>query len=247
MHHAGLVCIDFDGVICNSLNECMLTAYNAYFSRNLTDISMLPASYRELFTKTRYLVRDPGEYFVLLDAYYRGSFLTLEDFTRLIEDQSRLLKRFKIKFFEARGLLRLIDQRKWLELHPCYKQVVDFLLATNVPVVVVTTKDEESVKLLLKEYGLLERVLSVFGQNTLQRLGGKREAIIEACSVVGSNLNDTVFIDDHPMHLKEVQSCGVNLYYADWGFTPSEVAQEELPQGIRTLTLDHLSNLFKLN
>jgi len=33
---------DFDGVICNSIDECMLTSYNAFYNEELININDVP-------------------------------------------------------------------------------------------------------------------------------------------------------------------------------------------------------------
>ena len=64
---------DFDGVICDSLDECLLTSYNAFLRnkkrkrgliRNLDDI---PESIRDFYYRTRQYVRRPGEYLIIYE------------------------------------------------------------------------------------------------------------------------------------------------------------------------------------
>ena len=64
-----ILVLDFDGVICNSLDECMFSAYNAYLSinnrpnkiNNLNEINKLT---KEEFYRLRPFIKS-GEEFIL--------------------------------------------------------------------------------------------------------------------------------------------------------------------------------------
>lgn len=241
-----LLCADFDGVISNSLNECMLVTYNAYSGEALEDIGRLPAGYRDAFRRTRYLVRDPGEYFLLVDAHAKGGELDGDAFMRQIEAKASVLADFKPRFFAAREALRSRDEQKWLRLHPAYLAFIEFLKTLEIPLYVVTTKDERSVGLLLADYDVADKVVAVFGQAALKSMGGKRGAIMEACRRTGVSPDEAVFIDDHPLHLRDVEGCGVNLCYAAWGYTPPGALAEALPKDARTVTLTDLASLLHI-
>lgn len=243
MRDIRLLCADFDGVISNSLNECMLVAYNAYFGESFENIDKLPQSYRDAFHRTRYLVRDPGEYFLLVDSHAKGAALDDATFMQQIQARFAAISDFKPRFFAAREVLRSRDEQKWLRLHPSYAPFIEFLKSLEIPLYIVTTKDEGSVWLLLDDYGLADKVEDVFGQASLKLLGGKRGAILEACRRTGFTPAEAVFIDDHPLHLRDVEGCGVNLCYATWGYTPAGALVGALPKGAHTVALDDLRAL----
>src|SRR3989304_782079 len=87
---------DFDGVIVDSIDECLLTSYNAYlqyqrisngFIEKLEDI---PKYNREEFYRTRKYVRPAGEFFVLYRAISDN--IKIESyviFRKLLEDNSK--------------------------------------------------------------------------------------------------------------------------------------------------------------
>ena len=49
--------LDFDGVICDSIDECMLTTYNSFNDTNKINISDVPSHFRKYFYEYRYHVR----------------------------------------------------------------------------------------------------------------------------------------------------------------------------------------------
>ena len=97
-----VLCLDFDGVICDSLDETLLVAYNGYqlFRRHrkntvciptdiktesFTGISHIPSEISELFRRLRYLVRPAGEYWLLMHLLHSGSpDITQEEFNGLL-------------------------------------------------------------------------------------------------------------------------------------------------------------------
>lgn len=236
-----LLCLDFDGVICNSMYECMLVAYNAYFDKHSVSIEMLPEDYREFFRMHRYLVRDPGEYFILVDQWMRGRALTASGFAEDVIAQLAEIKSFKTDFFVERRYLREKNIGAWIACNPLYQAFVDFLCRDKTSKCIVTTKDEESVNLILNAYGLTEEPIEIFGQRALTIYGGKRGAIIEACARYATAPERAVFVDDHLQHLLDVKEIGVNLRYATWGYCDPGLSLEHLPEGILPLFIDNLS------
>lgn len=236
-----LLCLDFDGVICNSMNECMLVTYNAYSESHLTTVADLPPAYRDTFQRHRYLVRDPGEYYLLVDRVPQGGALNQAWFKQALEREAAACTRFREKFFAARQVLRQQNMSAWLELHPCYRELVDFVKQASVPIDIITTKDEESVGLLLDEYGISDRVSRIFGQQALRVYGGKAQAIRHTCNERGVAPASTAYLDDHLQHLLDVRVTGVNLWYATWGYTDPSVSQ--VPSDVRVLTIDRVRDL----
>ena len=237
----GLLCLDFDGVICNSVNECMLVAFNAYSGTGYTGLDALPAGYRETFRRYRYLVRDPGEYFLLIDMFYRGADIDETRFADAVNQKAFRCRNFKVKFFAARRELRDRDLQAWLRLHPPYKGFVDFIKRVSVPIDIITTKDEESVNLLLQEYAVRDKVGHVFGQEALAIYGGKAGAIREACRRSGIAPGEVAYLDDHLKHLADVRETGAKLWYATWGYT--NPSPSEMPDDVHALVIDRAQEM----
>lgn len=232
-----LLCLDFDGVICDSLNECMLIAFNAYRGSSYVDVTELPVGYQNMFRQFRYLVRDAGEYYLLLDGFYKNANINVAWFAASLEHTSSLRDAFRENFFAARNTLRSHNLTAWLRLHPPYQEVIDFMQHVAVPIDIVTTKDEESVRILLDAYRVSDKVATVYGQKALALYGGKAGAINRSCFLHAVLPQTASYVDDHLQHLEDVRVTGVNLWHATWGYVDPLSA---VPADVQPLTLDRV-------
>jgi hypothetical protein len=219
----------------------MLVTFNAYSGSHYISIDDLPIGYQEMFRRNRYLVRDPGEYYLLISMFHQGEAISESRFIEMAGHEASACGNFKADFFEARRELRARNLQAWLGLHPLYTEFVDFLAHVPVPIDIITTKDEKSVNLLLEEYKISEKVGRVFGQEALKIYGGKAGAISEACRLSGVAASKVAYLDDHLQHLEDVRVTGVNLWYATWGYTNPSTSQ--VPDYIRTLTLERVQEI----
>ena len=64
------IALDFDGVICNSMDECMLVSFCSYFDLSISRnrFSEISSDQKENFKNYRYLVGPAHEYFDLWNA-----------------------------------------------------------------------------------------------------------------------------------------------------------------------------------
>jgi len=102
---SNLLLWDFDGVIIDSIDECLLTSYNAYlqyqgisngFIETLEDI---PKYYREEFYRARKYVRPAGEFFVLYKAVSDNIKIdSYGIFRKLLENNSGVITDFQKLF-----------------------------------------------------------------------------------------------------------------------------------------------------
>ena len=154
------VVFDFDGVVCDSTNECMVTAWNAWerwnkrdgFRRSLDEFTQ---SEIETFRPLRPYVRGAGEYYILMRAI-NSSNLSIssqndfDNFHRKWEDQ---LSPFKTIFFQERKRLRNEDLNSWVDLHKVYGDVIRVMkeLHNQNRLLIATLKDAESVRLILNK------------------------------------------------------------------------------------------------
>ncbi len=64
-----ILCLDFDGVLCDSIDECLLTSYNAYFEKYFDKIEKINQKFKNYFYEYRYFVRPAGEYLIIYKAF----------------------------------------------------------------------------------------------------------------------------------------------------------------------------------
>lgn len=215
---------DFDGVIVDSIEECLLVSYNAFLKYEMIsndffeDVKSIPVSVREEFRKTRKYVRRAGGYYILHQAMALGQ--KIQDragFEELFEDNIQAVKDYEDFFFSARVQLRAQRPQYWLDLHHPYawvkdkweglKQFFDFYVVSN--------KDVFSISLLLRNAGLALEEDHLFGQ---EFSSDKRMIIKHILDQTKVEKGRILFVDDNYYHLLDVRDLGVQLFFATWGY-----------------------------
>ena len=124
-----LIALDFDGVICNSINECMLVSYNAYFNRPQDkgiDYSEISSQLQNRFKKYRYLVGPAQDFYFLWKSLFSENTSSKEivkTYYQLKIDEAGMESSFVERFYYFRTKLKENHFRQWIILNPIYKQV----------------------------------------------------------------------------------------------------------------------------
>ena len=215
---------DFDGVICHSLDECLLTSYNAFRQYReddeplITSLADVTDDLRGFFYRTRQHVRRPGEYLILYEAF--GQERSLDDYSqfgKLLSEHIRDIEDYEGVFFKARERLRKNDISEWLALHHGYPWVNEKweALKETFQYYIVSNKDKESILLILKHLGLGISQKTIFGKE----FSMNKAAIIKYILSIGHNSKEKVYlVDDHFGHLMDVAPLGIRLFFATWGY-----------------------------
>lgn len=208
--------LDFDGVIIDSIDECFLLSKDVYygFSHFKYDIN----TYKKTFYRYRGFVNPPFEYMVLhktIESYLKNNSLDFKlKFTELkkniIEDQKN---KFEYLFFQLRKYYQE-DINNWLSLH----KITDYgktLQNKKLPdYFIVTTKNKESVRLLLNHYNIrIEKIFDIENHRLLMSKGNIISNFLDS-----SKYNQAVFIDDSVENLNSVKDKRIKCYFADWGY-----------------------------
>jgi phosphoglycolate phosphatase-like HAD superfamily hydrolase len=220
-----LVFLDFDGVLCDSIRECLVVGLEAY---NRVKGNAAPAAWQtaidpsldHFFRRHRWLVQPAGQYYVLFDSYFRSRRnLKPDRFADELAQMANDIAAFEEAFFDAREDCMSWNLGEWLKLNPLYPGTGDALwgLQTWAEMRIVTTKDEASVLEIAQAYGL--PLLSVFGRNAYRAAGSKRAMIGGILKKEDRPISSTVFLDDNVTNLIEVQPIGVRCFWATWGYS----------------------------
>ncbi|MCP4895727.1 MAG: hypothetical protein GY906_02035 [bacterium] len=252
-----VLALDFDGVICCSAGEVLLTGLEAY-------VDMVPSS-RFVETLSRFhgtsaldaalieqdefsrafqplvpLGNRAEDFGVALCALERGAKLidqqAYDEFYRSLD--SDWLSAFHEAFYRCRATSRDQDQASWLRLHRAYEPFVDILHrnCSKMTLAIATAKDECSVRLLLDFFGISDLFTDelILDKDTAIEKQVHLSLIAER---TGADMHRITFVDDKVNHLEGVQHLGVRLVLASWGYNTSrEVARaEELGFAVATL------------
>jgi phosphoglycolate phosphatase-like HAD superfamily hydrolase len=235
---------DFDGVACDSTEECLVTAWNAWgrgpFIRRPAEA---PAAFARFFRPRRVFVRGAGEYYVVCRAFEEGRpFKRQADFERLCKAWAAFQPAFAEKFFAARRRLRRVDLDAWIGLHGVHARVLKAMARLNREgrLCVVTLKDARSVELILGRRGLKLPRRRILDQ---ARIKSKMDGLRRAARDAGTTPQETMFLDDNVTHLLEPRREGVPCFLASWGYVTPEHRAAARRAGIPSATPAGLEKL----
>ena len=222
------VVFDFDGVVCDSTNECMVTAWNAWerwkkrngFRHRLDEFTQAEI---DVFRPLRPYVRGAGEYYILMRAINSSNNLitSQENFDEMHHEWEEKLTLFKATFFKERQRLRNEDLNSWIDLHDVYADVIDVMKNLNNQgrLLIATMKDGESVKLILKKNGINISPENILDQS---QISSKLEALDNFVANKKIKKENLCLIDDNVTHLIEPNNADFNVFLSGWGNTMEE-------------------------
>ena len=242
-----ILALDFDGVINNSLNECLISSYNAWQVIDSTvqwawSNSDIPQPIVDSFSANRYHARNGAEFWLILMASkLPTAAVTSEEFDQLRQEHASFLPEFEEIFFRMRNRYRSADMPRWLGLQTRYEQSLERYaeLLTTASCHIVTTKDLASVKFFNQHWSL-----GISEDNLWTReMDLPKSEIIELIANRANCLTGNIhFVDDHPDQVANVATTGANCYWASWGFQGALV--NAMPDGIPFPALTKLADLF---
>jgi len=212
--------LDFDGVICDSIDECMLNSYNTFNDANIVNINDLPKNYRNYFYKYRYHVRPAKEYYILCktcDHNVNLSRYKFDEYKKLFENE---MLEYESKFFQNRCDLKR-NILLWLSYHKIYEHASKFITSITNRIFILTTKDYDSVKMLAHHFGYFNKVEEIISRE----ISDDKEKLFDYLfNKHESLLNNTrvVFVDDNEFHLESVSKFPIDLYFAKWGYAKKQ-------------------------
>lgn len=231
---------DFDGVVCDSTNECLVTSWNAWeslrggaqFRTGLNDFSLSEIS---TFQELRPRVRGAGEYYVIYRSILEGNKIySQSDFDLAVRRHGQHLPQYAEIFHEMRKKLRALNLENWIKLHPIYKEVSVLLDECNKKnrLFIATLKDKESVKLILESCSIKINDDLIFDSALIK---SKLDALQQIQKKLGCDKSDLIFIDDNAMHLLEPHRASYNVNLAAWGAKMPDYIELSIKNGIPVL------------
>src|SRR5512138_3366484 len=123
MRDVPLLILDFDGVICDSLDECFVSSWPAYHTLyRKSPPPKVPITLRDDFARLRPFIRTGEDYLLIQEILTQGK--SVQDqaaFDALIAEAGpEKMRIFKELFTKARSELLEKDKRFWLSLNRIY-------------------------------------------------------------------------------------------------------------------------------
>jgi phosphoglycolate phosphatase-like HAD superfamily hydrolase len=243
-----IIVFDFDGVVCDSTDECMVSAWNAWekwegrmgFRRKIDEFSDLE---KDAFRKVRPYVRGAGEYFILKNAAAQNILLNgQEGFDQYSKKWAEFIDAFKKIFFESRNRLRGENLIAWIKLHPVFSEVIEILKGLNKQerLYIATLKDGESVRLILEHHGIKIPAEKLLDQSQIK---SKLQALEKIRLMVNKPKEEIIFLDDNYTHLVEPFNAGYPVYLTSWGGALPEFAEMARTNGVKSANIHELTDL----
>lgn len=241
-----MLALDFDGVVADALQECAAVTWHAGpFGRGATAprlpdaIDEVPQSFIETFRQVRAYSRTLDDFMVANVLHERPGSIdrqlfqsTRELHRRDLADQAAVAER-------VRGKWRDQQYDQWTGLHTVHPEVAELIANARQDIVIVSAKDAESIKAVLKLHGLDEKVSRIEGacknkRHVLQAL------LNHDPDMAGGGI---IFVDDSIENILDARDLPVRVEWAGWGYHGPEDLAVAAEHDVRML---HLSEVAKL-
>jgi phosphoglycolate phosphatase-like HAD superfamily hydrolase len=217
--------LDFDGVICDSVDECFASSWTAYHHLFLNRPPVEATSKaRAAFAHLRPFVRS-GEDFVLIQQMIDGGFSV--DSQAAFDEQARRagplsLGRFKELFYSARASLLLGNRNAWLRMNRVYPHVAEGIagLPRGAPLFILSTKRPRFIAEILDAQGIVvprERILHSDGEPKIAAVERLRAE---------KGFEESVFVEDQIDAIRGNANPRIRAFLATWGYVQPEWLRE---------------------
>lgn len=240
---SGALVVDFDGVVCDALEECALVTWLGVHG---VDPDLPVSAYRravsptfsEKFATVRNFSRTLDHFAVAHSGHIGPPRSRIEFDQRFDALSGDFLAAFVRRANMARNRCREEEPRFWLGMHSIYPGISDLLRRHTGRVHVITAKDAASVRSILRANGLGAAVSEIYGE-----VSAKDEVMLALCAEHKVEVTDTVFIDDNLTNVERVAAVGAQSHWAKWGYhTPEDIRKADGSE-VRRLNLSDLPGI----
>jgi len=244
-----ILALDFDGVISDSIRECLVVAHNAFaaFARQdnrIEGFEQLDSDHVDKLRFMRNFIRSGEDYVYITFALNKGLVLqNQQEFDTFAEEYQNLREQFLDIFYKERQEFSQKKTAQWIRLNPLYEGMQEFLSAFphKRNLYVITTKKTEFADKILKGNGVemaFEQMLHATPDN------GKDKIITMLLRKRNVAPARFYFVDDQVDTLLKVKSSGIHCILAEWGYNnPHQIELAEKNQ-IRKMKLHELYEYF---
>lgn len=239
----GILVTDFDGVLCDTIGECMFSSYNAYQRINKSylaeELSDIDLPKRKEFRRLRPYIRSGEDYLLLFYAINNEIDLSCQsDFDELREKHKSKLNEYKKALYAERDILINDKKEFWLSLNPLFEagsHLKGISIFDNL--FILSTKKKEYVIEILKHHKI-----PFPEQNIIYTPAS--EKIKNLSTLIGSNkaeITKSAFVEDQVEFLVNSKNLGINIFLVNWSY--SDEKQKESAANNHIPIID--SNKFK--
>lgn len=223
-----LLFLDFDGVICDSIDECFLSSWIAFYRYYLgQEPPAVSLQLHRQFGQLRPYIRDGQDYLLIHQILKQGGWVRNQaEFDLLIEQAGKeQMAAFKQLFYRGRNFLLDEDFTYWYRLNHLYSHITPHITreADNENLFILSTKKPEYIAAIFGFNGI------VFNEDRILYPGTRSKS-----SVIKEILADrpgctALFVDDQIDHLTKEQHSTIQPYLASWGYIKPEWLNGPVP------------------
>jgi phosphoglycolate phosphatase-like HAD superfamily hydrolase len=229
---------DFDGVLCDSVQECALITYNAYNKllsssyQRILSLEEIELSKREQFRKLRPYIRGAEDFvpiFVAIENNIRIA--NQKDFDTLRAEHEKDLLKYQEAFYAERDFLLQHEKELWLSLNLFFEGIEDALKQCTSfdQIYILTTKRQADVLEIFQYQGIpfpAEHVAYV-------KAAGKLGKLLDILQENDAVIDESAYIEDQVDFLVESKKHNIGSYLVEWGYVSEEqktlAQQHEIP------------------
>jgi hypothetical protein len=236
------VFLDFDGVICDSLLECLVSSWISFHQR-LHDrrLESVPSSLLRQFARLRPFARAAEDFVLIQELIATGREPGSQaEFDRERAWRQGRLRQYRRLMYSVRSGELRADPERWLGLHRLYPHVLPELpkWIPRQGFHILSTKRPEFIGQILRHHGLV-----MDGRRILPCLSTGKQLII-ARTMRRRGIRRALFVDDQLDHLRpeprEMAGLVVRMALASWGYLREEWLSD-LPLGVELLRPEELA------
>jgi len=246
-----MLIFDFDGVLVNSLNEVVMTAYNAATSQTGVDPTVVPAPLAGLFKRNRFHFQSAGDAVLLMQwclVHYENEpekILSADEYQEILQSSRQPLLERLHHFYDIRSRMMTEDIDAWRALNTPFQPIWQALIERGGKrVVLLTNKNREAVSNLCRYFNLAVIDENIYsgdnGATKIENLESIRQRFMHTHyrflddSVKNLRLIDTAFNRTSPL---------ISLLFAQWGYSGPNDKETAQRYGYTSCTQDDIIHM----
>jgi phosphoglycolate phosphatase-like HAD superfamily hydrolase len=213
--------LDFDGVICDSVDECFASSWTAFHQLFMNRApGGAQGEARAAFARMRPFVRSGHDFVLIQQMVDRG--LQVDSQAGFDDAAHRAgpdtLRRFEELFYEARASLLLTDRDAWIRMNRIYPHVAVGIagLSRGAPLYILSTKRPQFIAEILDANGI-----TVPPGSILLSSGEPKLRSVDRLRAQG-RYEQAVFVEDQIDAIKGNADPRIKAYLATWGYVQAE-------------------------
>lgn len=220
-----ILALDFDGLLIDGLNECLLVSWNGHHEVGIdrfsdAGLAELPDHFIARFKHHRSFAKHLGHFYMAFQ-HDVGVFRSQREFDIAYQSlPAGEVESFVQKVSAYRALARQTWRERWLGYHVFYDGLADWLLETNLPACIVTAKDPGSVSAILMQAGIQMPPSQIYGE-----CREKLTALQAVADQFDVSRDQVCFFDDNVLNARDALHAGFRAYWARWGYNAPEHAE----------------------